>query len=381
MQDFTLAAEEAEFLQRFRKLCSERIAPCARAVERKGEFPREAYGLLAEIGYLGLGHSEELGGTSVSPALGVLLQETLAAACASTFLSVGASMGLFALPISLFGNDTQRERYVRPVVAGKLVGAFGLTEPHAGSDVQAMKTRAFREPNGYRLEGEKLWITNAPVCDVALVFAKTDPEAGWQGVSLFAVERGTKGFSTGPALDKLGFRGSPTGSLIFDGCVVSEAQRVGEEGMGFVYAMQTLEYGRIGMSALSVGIAQAALSAGLDYVKERKAFGKPLSKFQDVQFRLADVATEIELARTLTIRAAEDKAKHGESRTLASMAKLFASELAVKATDSVMQVMGANGYSEEYPLARLNRDARLCPIGEGASAIQRMLIARDLFGE
>jgi alkylation response protein AidB-like acyl-CoA dehydrogenase len=244
-----------------------------------------------------------------------------------------------------------------------------------------MKTTAVKDGSAYRLNGEKLWITNAPCCDAALVFAKTDPSANWQGVSLFVVDKGTKGFTQGPALDKLGFRGSPTGSLVFEDCIVGEDQRVGEEGMGFIMAMQTLEFGRIGIASLSVGIAAAALEVGVGYVKERTAFGKPLSKFQDVQFKLADIATEIELARTLTSRAAEEKQKQGESRTLASMAKLFASELCVRATDTVMTLMGANGYSEEFPLARLHRDARLCPIGEGASAIQRMLIARDLFGE
>ena len=382
MRDYRLNDDDAAVLARFTKLCRDEIAPRAKETERAGVFPAQNYARLVESGYLGMGHDEAFGGSGVpSPALSVLMQERLGAACASTYLATGASCGLFGLPISFFGSAAQKDRYLRPLLAGKLIGAFGLTEPHAGSDVQAMKTTAVKDGAGYRLNGEKLWITNAPCCDAAVVFAKTDPSANWQGVSLFIVDKGMKGFSQGPPLDKLGFRGSPTGSLLFQDCYVEETRRVGDEGMGFIMAMQTLEYGRIGIAALSIGIAAAALDVGTRYVKERTAFGKPLSKFQDVAFKLSDIATDIELARTLTIRAAEDKQKDGEARTLASMAKLFASEMCVRATDTVMQVMGANGYSEEFPVARLARDARLCPIGEGASAIQRMLIARDLFGE
>jgi butyryl-CoA dehydrogenase len=368
--DFSLPADDAAALAQFRKLCAQNIAPRAANTDRGETFPHDNYRLLANAGYLGMGHAATHGGSEVSPALSVLMQEALGAACASTFLSAGASCGLFAMPLSLFGSDEQQTRHLPALLRGERIGCFGLTEAHAGSDVQALKTRADKRDGAWFLTGEKAWITNAPCADVALVFARAD-----EGISLFLVERGTPGFTQGPPLRKLGFRGSPTGALIFDD---ARAELVGEPGMGFVMAMQTLELGRIGMAALSVGIARAALSEGVAYVKTRTAFGKPLAKFQDVQFTLADLATDIELARTLTIRAAEEKRRAGEARTLASMAKLFASELATRATDAVLTLHGANGYSEEFPIARLVRDARLCPIGEGASAVQRMLIARAL---
>ena len=371
--DFPLSADEAAALARFRQLCRKEVALSAAATERAGVFPRENYRRLAAAGYLGMGHSPEYGGAEVSPVLSVLLQDALGAACASTFLSAGASCGLFALPLSIFGSAEQKARHLPAIIAGERIGCFALTEPHAGSDVQALKTRAAQRDGAWFLTGDKMWITNGPCADVALVFARTGE--GVSGVSLFLIERGAKGFSQGPAVDKLGFRGSPTGALIFED---AEAELVGEQGLGFAMAMQTLEYGRIGMAALSLGIAQAALEAGVSYVKQRQVFGKPLAKFQDVQFTLANLATECELARTLIVRAAEEKRRLGEARTLASMAKLFASELATRATDAVLTLHGANGYSEELPIARLLRDARLCPIGEGASAVQRMLIARAI---
>lgn len=377
-----LTAEELESFRAFCRLVDQSIAPFAAETSAAGVFPRAQYQALASFGYLGLSHTEEDGGTSVSPRVSVLMQETLGAACASTFLASGASAGLFGVPLGKFGSEAQRARYLPRLLRGEIVGAFGLTESHAGSDVAAMKTRAVRDGDGWILDGEKMWITNAPCCDVALVFAKTEAEElGYASVSLFLVEHGTAGFTRGEPLDKLGFRGSPTGALRFDRCRLGPEALVGEPGAGFMMAMATLEYGRIGMAALSVGIAQAALTKAVEYVKERRVFGKPLSKFQDVQFKLADLATEVELARTLTIRAAEQKFKLGEARTLASMAKLFASELANRATDVAMQLHGANGYSEEYDVARLHRDARLCAIGEGASPVQRMLIARALFDE
>lgn len=381
MRDYPLSREDAATLAVFRKLCTERIAPRAREIERAGLFPQANYQLLAEAGYLGMGHADAHGGTDVSPALAVLMQEALGGSCASTYLSAGASAGLFGLPLSIFGSEAQKEAYLPRLIRGELIGSFGLTEAHAGSDVAAMKTTAKRDGDFYVLDGEKMWITNAPVCDAALVFAKTDASLKYQGVSLFLVDKGLAGFRQGPPLDKLGFRGSPTGALSFEECRVPAAMRVGEEGMGFVMAMMTLEHGRVGMAALSLGIAVAALREGVRYVREREAFGRPLAKFQDVQFQLADLATEIELARTLIVRAAEEKRREGEARTLASMGKLFASELAVRATQTVLSLHGANGYSEEYPIARLYRDAMLCPIGEGASAVQRMLIARDVLGE
>jgi butyryl-CoA dehydrogenase len=379
--DYPLSSDDRALLASFRKLVRDEIAPRAKQVERDGVFPAHGYHKLATSGYLGLGHDETHGGVTVSPALSVLMQEQLGAACASTFLSSGASAGLFGLPLGKFGSEAQQKRWLPALLRGEVIGAFGLTEAHAGSDVAAMKTHARRDGTDWIINGEKMWITNAPCCDVAIIFAKTNPEAGYAGVSLFLIDQTTRGFTRGPALDKLGFRGSPTGALIMEDCRVPASSMVGEEGMGFMMAMATLEFGRIGMSALSVGIAQAAFESAVNYVRERQVFGKPLAKFQDVQFRLADLATELELARTMTIRAAETKHLQGEARTLASMAKLYASELANRATEVAMQLHGANGYSEDFPLARLHRDARLCAIGEGASAIQRTLIARSIFEE
>ncbi len=375
--DFRLTDDDKAFLSTFTKFVDSTIAPRAADVDKAAEFPWDNYRALAEVGYQGLGHPEEHGGIDPGPIASALAQAELARGCAATFLSAGASAGLFGTPLRMFGSEELKSEILPGLIRGELVGAWGLTEAHCGSDAAAMKTTARKTDGGWVLNGSKMFITNGPVADWTMVLARTDPDAGHGGISAFVVEKGTPGFTAGQPLDKLGVRGSPTSALFFDDCAIPAEWLVGGEGTGFVQAMKALEHGRVGMAAFGVGIAQAALDAASKYAIERKAFGRRISKFQPVHFKLADMKIEVDGARLLMLKAAWALDRGEASQSLLSAAKLYATEAAVRCTDRALQIHGGYGYMAEYPVERLYRDARLGPIGEGTSEIQRRLIARE----
>ncbi len=379
--DFRLTDDQRTFKESFRRFLSETVAPRAADVDRAGVFPHANYKDLAGFGYNGIGHPEEFGGTTLDAVATVIAQEELARACASSFLSIGASVGLFGVPLRSFASREMQSEIIPGLVKGELVGAWALTEPHCGTDAVAMKTRARKTDKGWVLNGSKMFITNGNCADWVMVAAKTDPDAGHAGVSMFLVHKDTPGFEAGPSLEKLGCRGSPTSGLFFEDCEIPDEWLVGPPGQGFLLAMKTLESGRVGMAAFGLGIAQAALDASLKYARERTAFGKPIIKFQPVHFKLADMHVAVEGARLLAYRAAWAAASGTASQSLYSAAKLFATEAAVRCTDMAIQIHGGYGYMAEYPVERYYRDARLGPIGEGTSEIQRSLIARETIAE
>jgi alkylation response protein AidB-like acyl-CoA dehydrogenase len=379
--DFTLTDEQTAFAEGFARFVDDEIVPRGEAVDRGKVFPKEGYRSLGEIGYLGLGMPEKFGGTAVDPIEHYIAQEELARGCASTYLSAGASCGLFGVPLRMFGSDEMQSEILPGLVRGELVGAWALTEPHCGSDAAAMKTRATKTDRGWVLNGSKMFITNGNCADWIVVAAKTDPDAGYAGVSSFLVHKDTPGFSAGTSLEKMGCRGSPTSALYFEDCEIPHEWMLGAEGSGFIQAMQTLEFGRVGMAAFGVGIARAALDESIKYAKERSAFGKPIIKFQPVHFKIADMRVMVEGAQLLGMRASWLHRQGKCPQSLFSAAKLYATESAVKCTDMAVQIHGGYGYMAEYRVERLYRDARLGPIGEGASEIQRRLIAQETLAE
>jgi butyryl-CoA dehydrogenase len=383
--DYDLTPEQLSIKENFTKFCTKEIEPRAELLDRASheevdKLIKENMKKLAGIGYLGMGHEEEFGGTDLDLLSQAIAGEEVSKACASTFLSCGASAGLFGVPLRFFGNAEQKKKYLPGIIAGDIVGCFGLTEPEAGSDAASIKTTAVKKGDKWVINGTKTFITNATIADVALVFAYNDREKGpGAGVTCFLVDKGTKGFSVGKPFDKMGFRGSPTAELIFEDCEVPESAVLGEVGRGFIQAMQTLEYGRIGMATVSLGIAVKCLEHANKYSKERTAFGKPINRFQEVAFKLADMMIMTDVSRLLIYQACWAKEmKDPEAAVLASVAKVFASESATQISSMAVQVHGGYGYIKEFAVERLYRDAKLGEIGEGTSEIQRVLIAKDL---
>jgi len=383
--DYTMTDEQKAIKENFANFCQKEIAPRAALLDRAGEdevhsLIKENMKKLASIGYLGMPHEEKYGGTSNDLISQAIAGEEVARACASTFLSCGASYGLFGMPLKMFGNEEQKQKYLPGIIKGDIVGCFGLTEPEAGSDAAAIRTSAVKKGGEWVLNGTKTFITNGPIADVALIMAYNDKEAGpGGGVTAFLVDRNAPGFSVGKAFDKLGFRGSPTSELVLEDCVVPESAVLGNVGHGFIQAMQTLEFGRIGMATVALGIAVACMDEANRYSKERKAFGKPINRYQEISFKLADMMIMTDISRLLIYRAAWAKeAKDPESAVIASCAKLFASESATQIASMAVQVYGGYGYIKDFAVERLYRDAKLGEIGEGTSEIQRVLIAKSI---
>ena len=375
--DYRLTDDQKSFITAFADFVDKEIIPRSAEVEAAKVFPMDNYKRLAAFGYNGLLHEERFGGTPVDAITATLAQAELARGCASTFLSVGASVGLFGTPVSKFASEEMKSEIIPGLVAGDLVGAWALTEPHCGSDVAAMRTTARKTDSGYVLNGSKMFITNGGDADWVMVSARTDVDGGHKGISNFLVKKGTPGLSASQPLDKMGLRGSPTYALYLEDCEIPSEWICGEEGEGFLQAMKTLEHGRLGMAAFGVGLAQACLDEALSYAQEREAFGKAIIKFQPVHFKLADIQVDVDGAKLLLTRAAWLHGRGSCPQAIYSAAKLFATEAAVRCADRALQIHGGAGYMAESRVERLFRDARLGPIGEGTSEIQRRLIADE----
>ena len=396
-----LTEDHVALRDRVRRFAEEAIVPVARELDETAEFPWENVKRMAEMGLLGVPVPEELGGMGLDTLSYILVVEELAKHDASHAITVSAHTTLGTTPILNFGTEEQKRRFVPPLASGEVLGGFGLTEPGAGSDASGTRTRAVRDGSGYRLDGSKIFITHAGVGEIFTVTAMTEPELGARGISSFIVckpttdlercralgmgHRGdlpfTEGVRAGEKEDKMGWRASDTRELLLEGAWVPEEQRLGEEGQGFINFMKTLDAGRIGIAALSLGLAEGAFETAVRYAAEREQFGRKIWDFQQIQFPLADIATEIQAGRHLTYHAAWLKERGEPYGKEAAMAKLFCSELAMRATLRAIQVLGGAGYTSEYPVERMMRDAKVCEIGEGTSEVQRLVVARNILAE
>jgi alkylation response protein AidB-like acyl-CoA dehydrogenase len=376
--DFELTAEQRAARAVARDFAEaelgERIAP----YDERHEFPHAIVKKLGPLGFMGVVIDPEHGGAGLDYVSYALIVEELNRGDASVGITMWAHNSLCTNHIASFGSREQKERYLPPLARGEVLGAWGLTEPGSGSDAAALRTRAQERGDTWVLNGSKAFITNASVAGTAVVMARTDPEKGSRGISAFVLEQGMPGFSAGTPYRKLGLHASDTAELIFEDARVPKDNLIGERGMGFVQSMQVLEGGRIAMAAMAVGIAQAALDQAVKYMKQRTAFGRTLAEFNGLQGMVADLATEIEGARLLTLRAAFLKDEGRPAMHAAAMAKVFASEVAMKAATKAVQIHGGAGYITEFPVERIFRDAKLTEIGEGTSEVQRMVIAREV---
>jgi alkylation response protein AidB-like acyl-CoA dehydrogenase len=378
---FELTDEQREMQRVLRDLADREIRPRAAEWDEKQKFPVEVIKQLGELGFLGVIFPPEYGGTGLSYVDYVLVVEELARADASIGITVSAHVSLCANHIFENGTEEQKAKYLTPLASGKWLGAWSLTEPEAGSDAGGTRTRAVLDGDSWVLNGAKTFTTNGSVADLAVAMAVTDKAEGRHGISAFLVPRGTPGFRPGKKENKLGHRASDTSEMVFDNCRIPRGNLLGEEGEGFIAALRVLDGGRIGIAALALGIAQASFECALEYAQQRKQFGRPISSFQAIQWKLADMATEIDAARLLTYRAAALKDQGRRVTREAAMAKLYASEVAVRAAGEAVQILGGYGYIKDYPAERYYRDAKLTTIGEGTSEIQRLVIARQLLSK
>lgn len=371
--------EELQLLQKsIRKFVDETLAPHEKEIEERNEIPRSVLTAMGEVGLFGIGHDERWGGQGFGKLGYCVAIEQSGRANASLWNVVGGSAGLCGTAIEIGGPDAVRERYLPQIFAGEKIGAYGLSEPGAGSDAGSLKTAARREGSEYVIEGFKTFITNAPIADIFVVFANVAPDKGSKGITAFVVDRDTPGLEIGPNDEKMGLHGSTTAQLFFSDMRVPAANRVGEEGQGFRIALGTLDMGRLGLAAHSVGVAQRLMEASAQYAKSRVQFGKPISANQAIQWMLADAATEIHAARLMVYDAAA-RADRGERVTQrAAMAKLFATEMLGRVADAAVQIHGGMGYMRELWIERAYRDARITRIYEGTSEVQRMVIAGAL---
>lgn len=375
-------SEEHEMMRRMvRDFALNEVAPTAAERDEKEVFDRAVFEKMAELGLTGIPFPEEDGGVGADFLSYVITVEELSRVCASTGVTLSAHISLASWPIFKFGSPEQKERFLRPLAEGRKLGAFGLTEPGSGSDSAAMKTTAVRDGNDYILNGNKIFITNGGEAEIYVVFAVTDSLLKHKGVTAFIVEKDTPGFRIGKKEKKLGIRSSPTTEILFEDCRIPISQRLGTEGEGFKIAMMTLDGGRNGIAAQAVGIAQGALDAALGYAKERKQFGRPIARKQAIQFKLADMATQVEAARLLTYQAAWLESEGLPYAKQSAMAKLYAGDVAMQVTTEAVQVFGGYGYTREYPVERMMRDAKITQIYEGTNEIQRVVISNYLLKE
>jgi hypothetical protein len=364
-----------------REFAEAEIRPHVMTWDEAQAFPAALVGQLAALGLLGIQVPEAYGGSGLSAVEYCIAIEELARVDPSIALSVAAHNGLASAHLYLFGSEPQKQRYLVPLARGQTLGAWGLTEAGAGSDAAAMRTTARTDGAGWVINGNKQFITHGRVGGTIVVMAVTDRDAGRRGISAFVLDRDTPGVRAGKKENKLGMRASDTSELVFEDCRVPADALVGEEGQGFVNTLQVLDAGRIGIAALAVGLAEGAYDAALKYAAERKQFGQPIANFQAIQWKLADMATSIEAARLLTYRAAWMRDQQVERTSMASsMAKLYASEIAVRVAEEGVQIHGGYGFVKDYPAEKYFRDVKLCTIGEGTSEIQRLVIARELLG-
>ncbi len=376
--NFALSKEHEMLKTLFRDFAQKEVKPLAIEVDETEEFPSETVNKMKKLGFMGIPIPKEYGGQGCDTLAYVMCVEELSKVCATTGVIVSAHTSLCAEPIKKFGTLEQKEKYLIPLSNGQKLGAFGLTEPNAGTDASGQQTKAVLVDDHYVLNGSKIFITNGKEADIYIVFAMTDKSKGTRGITAFIVEKGTPGFTFGTKEKKMGIRGSSTYELIFTDCIVPKENLLGEVGKGFGIAMQTLDGGRIGIAAQALGIAEGALETTIAYVKERKQFGKAISQFQNTQFELANMATKIEAAKLLVYRAAIAKDSQQKFSTEAAIAKLYASEVAMEVTTKAVQLHGGYGYTREYEVERMMRDAKITEIYEGTSEVQRMVISASL---
>jgi len=373
--DFSLSKKHLLMQELFRLFAVNEVKPIAAEIDETEEFPYETVVKLSKYGMMGIPFPKEYGGTGADNLTYIMCVEELSKVCATTGIIVSAHSSLCAAPINDFGTPYQKEKYLSKLTTGEWIGAFGLTEAGAGSDAAGQQTTAVLDGDNYILNGTKIFITNADAAHVHIIVAVTDRSQGTRGLSTFIVEKGTPGFTIGKKEKKLGIKGSSTCELIMEDCVVPKESLLGKEGQGFKIVMTTLNGGRIGVAAQALGIAQGAIDITVDYVRERKQFNKRLSQFQNTQFELADMQTTVDAARLLVYRAACMKDRKQDYSKQAAMAKLFASEASSDITRRCLQLHGGYGYTREYPIERMMRDAKITEIYEGTSEVQKMVVA------
>jgi len=379
--DFEPTESQELIRKTVREYAEKEIAPRIKEYDQAGEFPHPLIKGLAELGLMGVIFPEELGGGGFGHIEYATVVEELARIDGSVGLTVAAHTSLCSNHIFMFGSPEQRERWLKPLAAGTQIGAWALTEPQSGSDAAGLRTTAVRDGDHWLVNGTKTFCTNAGIGDPVVAIVVTDPAAGTRGLTALVVEKGTPGFSIGKKEDKLGMRSSDTCEVVFEDCRVPDANRLGALGQGFKQAMEILDGGRISIAALGLGLAQGAYEEARKFARTRSAFGKTIAEFQAIQWKLADMATEIDAARLLTYRAAclHDAGRHTTLES--SMAKLYASEVSVKVASEALQIHGGYGFTKDYPVERFYRDCKLCTIGEGTSEIQRLVIARSVLAE
>jgi butyryl-CoA dehydrogenase len=375
---FDLTPTQEEIRKKAREFALTELEPIACELDKEFQFPKETVKKMGKLGFMGMFVPKEYGGAGLDVVSYAIAIEEISRVCASHGVTMSVNNSLACNPINKFGNEEQKMEFLRPLASGEKLGAFGLTEPNAGTDVSSLQTTAVKKDNGYVINGQKIFITNGSESDTYVIFAQTDKVLAHKGITAFVLNSDTSGFSTGTIERTMGIHGSIQSELNFDEMYLPGEQRLGNEGDGFKIAMNTLDGGRIGISAQALGIAQSALDLSVEYAKEREQFGKPIGKFQAISQMLANMATEVEAARLLVYKAAFAKDTKPRYSHEAAMAKLYAAEVAMRTTTKAVQIYGAHGYTKRYPVERLMRDAKITEIYEGTSEVQRMVIAAYL---